>query len=281
MTGLLKLFDLRGHLRGMHEGMNLLRTHFHLTLAMAKRDLTQRYAGQLIGSIWIVGHPLFLTLLYVFLFAIVFKVKLGGTAELPLDYATYMLSGLVPWLTFQTAINSACVAVTSNTSLVKQFTFPIEVLPVKDVLTALVVWIVGIVTILVYVIATHGIPPITYLLLPVLLGLQLMAMLGIAMLLSAISVFFRDLKDLIQLFTTVNIFLMPIVYVPNMVPAAFRPFLYANPFSYMTWAYQDALFFGRIDHPTAWVVFSTLSIVSFALGFRVFRRLKPLFASTL
>jgi lipopolysaccharide transport system permease protein len=281
VTALLRILNPASHARGLRDGLALFRRHARLTLEMAKRDLTQRYAGQLIGSIWVVGHPLFLTLLYVFLFGTVFKVKVGGTAELPLDYTAYMLSGLIPWLTFQTAMSASCVSIVSNASLVKQFIFPLEVLPAKDVLTATVIWIVGMITILVYVVATHGLPPATWLLLPILFVLQLLAMIGVALLLSATTVFFRDLKDLIQLFTTIGLFLMPVVYLPAMVPPAFRPLLYVNPFSYMTWAYQDALYFGRIDHPYAWVLFAAGSVIAFAMGFRVFQRLKPMFASAL
>jgi lipopolysaccharide transport system permease protein len=133
----------------------------------------------------------------------------------------------------------------------------------------------------IYVLLTHGSVPITYLLLPVLFSLQLLAMVGVGFFLSAASVFFRDLKDIVQLFAQVGLFLMPVVYLPDMVPALFRPILYVNPFSYMTWAYQDALYYGRIEHPHAWFVFATASLFAFAAGFRVFRRLKPMFGSVL
>jgi lipopolysaccharide transport system permease protein len=258
-----------------------MRRHARLLVEMAKRDLAQRYAGQFVGRVWVIGHPLFLTLLYVFLFGVVFRMKLGGTHELPRDFTTYMLSGLIPWLTFQTAMSSSCASVLSNASLVKQFVFPLEVLPAKDVLTALVIWVVGVVIIAVYEMALHRSVPVTYLLLPVLFSLQLLAMVGVAFFLSATSVFFRDLKDFVQLFAQIGLFLMPVVYLPDMVPALFRPVLYLNPFSYMTWAYQDALYFGRIEHPYAWLVFAAASVFAFAAGFRVFQRLKPMFSSVI
>src|SRR5262245_61636223 len=126
------------YVQALFEGLDLLTRHAHLTLAMARRELTSRHAGQFIGAFWIIGHPLFLTLLYVFVFGVVFKQKVGGTHELPLDYTAYILVGLIPWLTLAASLGSSATSIIANAPLVKQFNFHIEVLPAKDVLIACV-----------------------------------------------------------------------------------------------------------------------------------------------
>jgi lipopolysaccharide transport system permease protein len=65
------------------------------------------------------------------------------------------------------------------------------------------------------------------------------------------------------------------------VPAAFDPILWLNPFSYMIWCYQDVLYFGSLGHQAAWVIFPAWSLFIFAGGYRVFRRVRPLFANVL
>lgn len=277
----IKALSPRANIRSLMEGVALLRQHSRLILEMTKRDLGGRHKAQIAGGLWIFAHPLSMALLYVFLFGVVFKVRFGEDSGLPLDFTTYILSGLIPWLSFQTALGAVCGSILSNQSLVKQFIFPLEVLPVKDVLVALIIWIVGILTLIVYVVFAHGNLTASYLLLPILFVLQAMAMIGIGFALSAATVFFRDLGEFVRLFTLVGVFLMPVVYLPDMVPALFRPILYINPFSYMAWAYQDALYFGRIEHPLAWLIFAAWSFLSFAIGYRIFRRLKPLFGSVL
>jgi lipopolysaccharide transport system permease protein len=267
--------------QAFQEGAALLGRHARLTLAMAKRELVTRYAGQFVGSFWIVGHPLFMTALFVFVFAYVFKARIGGTSDMPLDYTTYILSGLVPWLTVFGAMAATTLSVVGNASLVKQFTFHLEVLPAKDVAIASVTWLVGIPLILLYVVVTQRTVLLTWALLPILFAIQLMAMLGIAFLLSALTVFLRDLKDIITVYGNIGIYLIPVVYLPGWLPPIFKPVLYLNPFSYMTWMYQDTLYFGRIEHPIAWFIFPAFSLVVFALGYRVFRRLKPLFGGAL
>jgi lipopolysaccharide transport system permease protein len=88
-------------------------------------------------------------------------------------------------------------------------------------------------------------------------------------------------KDFLQIFVTYGIYILPIFYLPDWVPAAFKPFLYLNPFSYMVWCYQDALYFGRIEHPWAWPIFFVGSVGALLIGYRVFRRLKPQFGNVL
>ena len=69
-----------------------------LAIELAKREVRERYANQMFGLFWVFAHPAVLMIVYIFLFVVVFKVKIGGTRELPLDYTTYLLCGLAPWL---------------------------------------------------------------------------------------------------------------------------------------------------------------------------------------
>jgi lipopolysaccharide transport system permease protein len=100
-------------------------------------------------------------------------------------------------------------------------------------------------------------------------------MIGVAYILAPIGVYFRDIKDFVQLFSILGIYLMPIFYLPNWVPSLFKPLIYLNPFSYLIWCYQDALYYGRIEHPWAWIVVVLLSVGTFIFGYRIFRKLKP------
>jgi lipopolysaccharide transport system permease protein len=263
------------NLRAFRELAGVLFRYRALILEMTRRDVVEQYAGQVLGAFWAIGHPLFLMALYVFIFGYVFNMKIGGTYDLPLDYTVYILSGLIPWMAIQQSMSKACAALTGQANLVKQVVFPIEVLPTKAVLSSFIPQIAGTVFLLGYVILKSGALPLTYLLLPVLIGMQLLVMLGIAFALSVISAYLRDAKDLVQVFGTAGIYLMPVVYLPAWVPSIFKPVLYLNPFSYVTWCYQDALYFGRIEHPWAWLVFGVGSVITFAMGYRLFRRLKP------
>jgi lipopolysaccharide transport system permease protein len=281
MIAVRRAVDPKASLQAFREGGLLLTRYSALILEMARRELGARHAGQVMGLFWVIGQPLVLTLVYVVIFGVVFATRLDTSYELPLDFTAYILSGLLPWLSFLSAMSASCSSITGNGSLVKQFVFHLETLPAKDVVIALMVWVVGICSTLIYVMLSQHVLHLTWFLLPIVFALQVLAMLGVAFMLSAVTVFFRDLKELVQVFATINVFLMPVVYLPGWMPATFRPIIYANPFSYMIWVYQDVIYFGRIEHPWAWVVFAVSAVLVFSLGYRVFRKLKPQFANVL
>jgi lipopolysaccharide transport system permease protein len=258
----------------------LLVRHWPLTWAMARREVSDRYAGQVLGAVWAVGHPLLLMAVYLFVFAFVFKVRLGDSG-LPLDYSVYLLAGFIPWLAFQDCMNRGATVVTGNANLVKQVVFPLEVLPAKSVLATLLPQVVCTTVLIVYTLASHHALPWTYVLLPALFAVQVAGMLGVSMALSSVGVYLRDVKDVVQVFGVVGVYLLPIFYLPDMVPPLFRPLLYLNPFSYLVWCYQDVCYFGRLEHPWAWPVCVALCLGALAGGHRLFQKLKPYFGNVL
>lgn len=252
-----------------------------LAWRIAMRDLAGRYKGQVIGVAWTIAHPVMLMLIFLFLFGVVFKARLEASFELPRDYTVYILAGLVPWLASIPAITASCNSILGSPSLVKQFGFDTTLLPLRDVLSSVPFWCVGITFVIAYTILSGNGAPWTYALLPFVLVLTFMFLVGMAWLLAALTVFFRDIKDFVTVLVTMLLYIMPIVYLPEWTPAVFQPVIKYNPLSYMIWVYQDVFYFGRIEHPLAWVIFSVMSVFVFAAGYRVFKRLKPYFGNVL
>lgn len=280
------LLHPRGHFRALREVFGLLTRHRQLTWEMTKREISDRYTGQVIGVVWAVGHPVALMAVYIFIFAFVFKARMEGTGagagrEMPLDYIAYLLSGLLPWMAFQDSMAKGARVIVANSSIVKQVVFPIEVLPVKGVLASMVAQVITTTLLLLYLVVSRVGLHASLLLLPVVLALQFLAMTGVSFWLSAVGVYFRDIKDFVQLTGLIGMYLMPISYMPEWVPETIRPIIYINPFSYMVWCFQDVIYFGRAQHPVAWVVFPAMSAATFYVGFRIFRKLKTQFGNVL
>jgi lipopolysaccharide transport system permease protein len=271
----------RSHAHAFRElGQGLVR-HWRLTWELAKRELSDRYKGQVLGLIWAIGHPLILISIYIFVFAIVFQTKITGGHGFEGDYTTYLLAGLIPWLTFQETLAKNVSVIIANSSLVKQVVFPVEVLPAKGVVASFLTQFITTALFLTYIAITRQSLPWTVSLLPLLWVGQFLAMMGAGFLIASIGTYFRDLKELIQVFGLVNLYLMPIFYRLDWVPPAARPLLYLNPFSYMAWCYQDACYAGAIEHPFAWPVFLGSSVLTFYGGYRIFRKLKVYFGNVL
>jgi lipopolysaccharide transport system permease protein len=273
--------DPRNNLQAFRELLLLVTKHRTLTLEMARREISDRYAGQFFGLFWSFGHPLILILVYVFVFRFIFSSRVGGAVAIPMDYSTYLLAGLIPWITFQDAMSKACIAITINANIVKQVIFPTEVLPLKGVIATLFTELVLLGILIVYVLASHRFLPWSYLLIPVLVVLQFLAMTGISYFLAAVGPYFRDIKDFVQVFTVVGLYMAPIFYQPTSMPEAARIILYVNPFSHFIWCFQDAIYFGQFAHPWSWLVVVVLSLAVFSIGYRLFRKLKPMFGNVL
>jgi lipopolysaccharide transport system permease protein len=271
----------RANLEAFAEIRTLLGRHWRLLWEMTKREMTERYAGQMFGMCWALGHPLILVGVYVFAFTFVFKCTLTGAAGKPLNYTAYLLSGLIPWIAFQDAMTRSVTAVAANANLVKQVVFPVELLPLKGVLVSLATQVVGTSLLLIYGLISQGTLPWTILLLPLLWLAQLLTLSGFAFILSSVGTYFRDMKELVHLFVTVGMFATPISYLPQWVPDLIRPLLYLNPFSYLCWCYQDLCFYGHFEHAWAFPVVMVGSLAALCSGYRVFRKLKTHFGSVL
>lgn len=258
------------------ESLNIIWKRRLLIIELARRELKEQYIGQVLGIFWSVLHPIFLMALFVFLFGYVFGVRLGDAgARAPADYAVYILSGLVPWLGCQQIMTRSCGVMRGHANMVKQVVFPIEVLPIKTVLVGMFTQMVSLFALFAYYFIAHGLPPASFLMLPFLLFFQVLAMFGIAFAFAAVAVFLRDLKDVVQVFSTWGMYLAPIVYLVEWLPETVRPVVYLNPFSYMVWAYQDVIYHGEVMSIPIWAVFCCGSMFVFVAGYRVFRRLKP------
>lgn len=266
----------KSNIQAFIELVTLLKKHWQLTIEMTKREINDRYAGQVFGLFWTFGHPLILIFLYVFIFGYVFK----STIEGPYDFVVYLLAGLIPWLTFQEVMFKSSVLFINNVNIVKQIIFPVVVLPVKTVLASILTQIILFGLLLIYVFLSGGFPKITYILLPLLVIVQMFAMVGASFLLSSASPFLRDTKDFVQIFATINFFAMPMLYTSVKIPL-FKYIFYFNPFSYMIWCYQDALFFGQFRHPWAWLVFIAMSLLLFIFGYRFFRKIRLMIGNVL
>jgi lipopolysaccharide transport system permease protein len=265
----------------MREALALLRSKRGLIFSMVRREIWSRHAGQLLGPFWTVAQPLFQMVLMVFIFGVVFRQRIGGTYELPYDYTVYILCGLSAWLSLSPSLTASMGSVTSNANLVKQFNFDARILPVKDVVISSVVWGVSLSVVMLYTLFVYQSVPWTYVLIPIVAVVHFMTALGCAWALSALSVFLRDLREIVALIVMAMIYLLPIVYLPNWIPEIFHPIVYLNPFSHLIWIYQDVFYFGRIEHPVSWILAAFFALVCFSLGYRLFKRLQTMFGRVL
>jgi lipopolysaccharide transport system permease protein len=255
--------------------------HRGLVSAMTGRELTDRYAGQVLGGAWAFIAPMLTMTVYIVVFTFIFQGRLGEI-ENPAAFTAYALCGLAPWLTMSDVLSRSVVAVVSNGSLVKQIVFPVEVLPIKVVFGCLPTLGIGI-TAAVVAAAISGVMDWERLAiyLPAVLISFLFFIGGLAYLVSSFGVFLRDLKDIINFILGIGLFLNPVVYPPGGAPDWLQVSFIYNPIANMFFCFHYAIV-GGVDPPSqAWIVFPIFAVVVFMLGWRAFRFLKPAFGNVL
>ena len=263
---------LTAYAKSTSEFISTMAANRRLASALAKRDLADEYIGHTLSVSWAVVHPLFVMLVYLFIFTVIFPTKVTAPPSNSADAVVYLLAGIIPWLALSQVMGRSSGAIVGNSAIVKQMAFPLELLPVKVLAGPLVFGAISLAFLVCYgVWITGGALLVPYLLgLPLLILLSLLLFVGISLTLSCAQVFLRDLKELVNMFLTIGLFTHPILYFPDAVPAAIRPVIYASPFSYFIFCWQDIMFYGGIERGWAWIIAFVFAAALFIFGARLF-----------
>jgi lipopolysaccharide transport system permease protein len=280
ITTALKLLDLRANVIAARELSALFWRQKELVWEMTRRDILDRYAGQVLGGIWVLANPLLIMAVYVFALAVLFRGRLSERGDV-WEYVVYVLSAMAPWIAMAEVLGRAPTAIVVNANLVKQIVFPSQILPIRVAFGALPTLLISLVVVLlVSAITRHG-HPMGWLLLPIPILCQLAMSTGFAFLLASLGVFVRDMKDVVGFLLSIGFFLHPIVYAPGVAPRALEAVFGLSPISYLLWCYRDAVFNGGVTNPWIWLTAILLSVGILALGYRIYRVLQPTFGNAL
>lgn len=274
---------VQGYVGSTVDVVKSVRTRWPLLTALASRDISDEYVQHRFSILWNFIQPLFLMAVYLLMFTVIWPTRVQAPNGSGADAVVYLLAGILPWLTLQNAVGRAQSAIVNNSNIVKQMAFPLELLPLKSLVTPMLFMGVSLAFIVIYSIVVTGgaLIPAYIIGLPVIIVISLATFAGLALLLSATQVFLRDTKEFVSMFLTVGLFLHPILYLPEAIPEAVRGVIYASPFTYLIFCWRDVLFYGAIVHPVSWVVATLFAGVIFVLGARLFMGAKQHFGDFL
>jgi ABC-type polysaccharide/polyol phosphate export permease len=251
-----------------------------LITSLVARELKARYRGSVLGFVWSFVNPLLLLLIYTFVFTKIMPNEDDKTRP----YAVFMFCGILPWNWFATSLSDAAGSLIAGGNLIKKVLFPAEVLPIVSVLTNMVHFFLGLLILVAFlVIYQHWPDPLDLLWFPVVVLIQLLFTTSLALLLAALSVHFRDIRDILANVITLWFFATPIIYPYFQANVqSFRPFFNINPFTHLAISYQEILFFHGDFFPGGhwrWLLLlGVLSVPLFLACYWVFDRLRDSFA---
>ena len=246
-----------------------------MLVSLVRRDLRGRYKGSALGFLWTFINPL----LQLGVYTIVFSVILRNGIQ---DFYLFLFVALIPWIFFSGCLTGGSGCIRAQGDMVKKIYFPREIIPLSFVITQFINMMLSLLVVLaVLILSGKGISPVALLYLPIIMIVEFLIALGVTMLLSGITVYFRDMEYFIGIFAMLWQFLTPIMYGVDMIPEALLPIFYLNPMTPVIVAYRDILYYKQIPQLSTLISAALFGIVISILGIKLFGKLKKHFAEEL
>ncbi len=239
---------------------------------LVKKDLTGRYKGSVLGFIWTLINPLFQLLIY----SVLFSVILDSPEE---NYAIFLFVALVPWLFCSTSIQIGAECIMQNSGLVQKIYFPRVVLPIITVTSNFINMLLTFIIVFAALLITGVGITFTALLLPLIFIVEYMFVLGLVLLFSSLTVYFRDLSYILGIVMMGWMYLTPVLY--SKVPMGLQGFMNFNPMAGIVGAYRNILYYKTLPDFGQLGLIALASAVLIVIGFIVFQRLQKRFAEEL
>lgn len=235
-----------------------------LLFELVRRDLKVQYEGTLLGFAWTLLIPFLQLGIFYFLFKVIFNIQMAR-------FTSYAFIGIVVYLWFQSAISSAVASTAVNRDLALRPGFPVPLLPFIAVSSSMLHFIFSLPLIFVILLVEQQHLSAAILLMPLVMAVQFALCLGIGYLAAALSIVFRDTKQILDVLLRLFYFLSPIFYDPGMVPQRYRAIYDLNPLVTILQAYRDILMEGVFPRGYGLYVVGAFSIAAVWIGLRVFR----------
>jgi len=252
--------------------LRLLWRHRALIAVLVRRELDARYRASFLGFFWSLLNPLLLLAVYTVVFTYIFHPRFPGGDPYPL----FLFSGLLPWLFLSGAVLDSSVTLVDNGPLLAKVMCPPEIFPAVTVLAHLVHHLLALPVLIAAmavaaVIGAHPFPW-TLWMVPLALVPWILTTGGVVLAVSALSVHYRDMRDLVGHLLNLFFFASPIIYSLDglQVPPMLRRILVLNPLASLVTVFRDVVFTGEISSPGTWLAALAVGVISWWLGVRVF-----------
>ena len=234
---------------------------------LVRRDLKVKYRRSFLGYVWSLLNPLLMMCVMSLVFSYMFRF------DIP-NFPLYLITGQTLWTFFNESTNMSMYSVIQNGALIKKVYIPKFIFPISRVFSSFVTMSFSLAAIVIVMIFTKATFYWTILLFPVPLFFLLLFAMGIGMVLSALSVYFRDITHLYGVVTLAWMYLTPIFYPVSALPEEILPIVLGNPiYSYITF-FRELVLYGTIPEPAMWLKCALISLAALIVGLAVFRKMQ-------
>ncbi|MBU3935611.1 ABC transporter permease [Patescibacteria group bacterium] len=250
--------------------------HKNLLWQMVSREVKARYKQSILGYFWVILNPLAQMLVMSFAFSLIMRIPTAAKTNIP--YSIFLFTALLPWTLFSTSLSSASNSLVINSSLITKVYFPRIILVLATIVAKIIDYLFAS-TILIVYLAIYKIPISLNILwiIPIFLIQQIFT-LGLSLFLSAANLMYRDIQYLLGLVLMLWMYLTPVIYPVDMVPAQFRFIYQLNPMSIIINAYRQSILSGSPPKFSSLIIAFFVSFAVLLLGLRYFKNQEKTFA---
>jgi len=253
-----------------------------LIARLIKRDVLGRYKGSLLGLAWSFVTPIIMLVIYTFVFTVVFNARWGvGGEESKSVFALQLFAGLIVHGILAEVLTRSPGLILLNTNYVKKVVFPLAILPVIPLGSALFHAAISSLVLIVAQLLVVGSLPWTFWMLPIVLLPLIVLAMGISWLLASLGVFLRDIGQTMGLIATMLLFLSPIFYPISALPESFHGVIHANPLTFIIEQTRIVLIEGRLPDMVGLLSYLAVALVVAWFGFAWFQKTRKGFADVL
>ncbi len=239
-----------------------------------KKEFRGKYKKSFLGVLWSFLNPLFQLLIYALVFPFILKSNID-------NYTVFLIVALFPWNFFNLSVIQSAACIVANGGIIKKVYFPREILPLSTTTSNLINFLITeIIVFTTLFISGVGIGP-TIIVLPVIILMQYILQLGISFILSAITVYIRDVEYLINVIMMLAFYLSPIVYSADMIPAKYLPIFKLNPMFHIIKYYREILYYQTMPNIGSVLILFLICILILIIGYLIFKKLEKRFAEEL
>ena len=253
-----------------------------LIVQMIKREVVGRYKGSAMGLAWSFFNPVFMLAVYTFVFSVIFKSRWGvGGEESKTQFAVVLFVGMIVHGLFAEVLNRAPGLILGNVNYVKKVIFPLEILPIVSLGAALFHSFISLIVLLMAFAIFNGYIHWTAVFTPLVLLPLVILTLGLSWMLASIGVFLRDVGQTIGIITMVMMFLAPVFYPVTALPEEFRPWIMANPLTFIIEQTREVIIWGRTPDWQGLAIYTSAAIAVVWAGYAWFQKTRKGFADVL
>lgn len=248
---------------------------------LSKTDFKKRFAGSYFGIVWMFVQPMVTVLIYYCVFQLGFKANPPSAIDAP--YVLWLIPGIVPWFYFSEAVQAGTSSLYDYNYLVKKVVFKVSIIPfIKNISCAFVHFIFIYIMLAVFLLYGYT-PELSWIQIFYYSVCAFALIAGIVLITSSIMAFFKDMGQIVGIAIQFGMWITPIMWDYNMFGEKIVPILKLNPFFYISEGYRDSMLNGVWfwERPFETLYFWVVTGIIFALGTKLFKKLRPHFADVL